>query len=494
MACKEDEYDAQLAIKVQKLEALVSTTTSHPLPAVEVFDSPKSHFRMRANFNIWRDAPSKKNGRNSKINEDEDFYYAMFEPDAAKRQAAEISTFPRGTVYLNTLMVQLMLVLKKPEFKPLNGSLFEVRFVCTQTEQAVIVLLYRMPLPKQWRDLAILCIQELGQSGKVIKIVGRSHKIKEVVTNKSKLSSTPVGSGSKVATAAGEDDIIEEIYTIQPKTLNRKISLYQTEGAFSQPNAAVCEKMLTWVCDMTSSQCPIFSDTNSREFQARDLLELYCGGGTFTAALAMNFRNVLATEQSKQSVDLTEMCFAKNRSSNVKVVRLSSEEFEQAMSGSRPGGEGFKRLETKKIDLKTYDFSTVFVDPPRSGLDEKTCRLLCRFDHIIYISCNPETLTRDIKVILATGNFTIERLAAFDQFPYTHHLECGMYLKKTERAKQVAKEGVLDELAAFVVENVGGVASEGKADTSPDEALATDALTSSALGKRKDREAEDLVL
>ena len=455
MACKESEYEAQLAVKVQKLESLMATATSNPLPAVEVHDSPKTHFRMRANFNIWRDAPSKKNGRNSKANEDEDFYYAMFEPEAAKRQAAEITSFPRGSLFLNVLMDMLMKVLKMPEYKPLNSSLFEVRFVCTQTEQAVIVLLYRMPLPSKWRDLAISSMQHLPQ-GKVLKIIGRSLKIKEVVTNKSKPSSGN-SAYSSTSTPVGEDDIIEEVYTIQPKSLNRRMTVYQTEGAFSQPNATVCEKMLTWACDLTAAQCAFFTDENSREFQARDLLELYCGGGTFTTALAMNFRNVLATEQSKQSVELAEMCFTKNRNSNVKVARLSSEEFEQAMNGGRTSGEGFKRLEKKKIDLKTYDFSTVFVDPPRAGLDDKTCKLLTRFDHIIYISCNPETLARDLKVIFGTGTYTLERLAAFDQFPYTHHLECGVYLKKTEIARQQAKEGVLDQLAAFVAENVDEV-------------------------------------
>lgn len=50
------------------------------------------------------------------------------------------------------------------------------------------------------------------------------------------------------------------------------------------------------------------------------------------------------------------------------------------------------------------------------------------FDKIIYISCNPETLARDVKKLLVTHE--IIKVAAFDQFPYTHHLESGVFLVK----------------------------------------------------------------
>lgn len=50
------------------------------------------------------------------------------------------------------------------------------------------------------------------------------------------------------------------------------------------------------------------------------------------------------------------------------------------------------------------------------------------FDKIIYISCNPETLARDVKKLLVTHD--IIKVAAFDQFPYTHHLESGVFLVK----------------------------------------------------------------
>ena len=81
--------------------------------------------------------------------------------------------------------------------------------------------------------------------------------------------------------------------------------------AFSQPNAKVCEKMLKWSLDVT----------NNSDKDTDDLLELYCGGGTFTAALASNFRTVIATEISKASVELAHKTFKANNIKNIKVAR-----------------------------------------------------------------------------------------------------------------------------------------------------------------------------
>lgn len=68
------------------------------------------------------------------------------------------------------------------------------------------------------------------------------------------------------------------------------------------------------------------------------------------------------------------------------------------------------------------------MDPPRSGLDDTTRALAKDFEQIIYISCNPETLHRDLKELTKTHE--IVRFALFDQFAYTNHIESGVILKK----------------------------------------------------------------
>ena len=102
---------------------------------------------------------------------------------------------------------------------------------------------------------------------------------------------------------------------------------------------------------------------------------------------------------------------------------MSAEEFVQGLQEIRT----FNRL--KDVNLKDYNFDTIFMDPPRSGLDDTTRALAKDFEQIIYISCNPETLYRDL--IELTKTHEIVKFALFDQFAYTNHIESGVILKKT---------------------------------------------------------------
>lgn len=68
------------------------------------------------------------------------------------------------------------------------------------------------------------------------------------------------------------------------------------------------------------------------------------------------------------------------------------------------------------------------MDPPRAGVDEETIRIIQQFERIIYISCNPNTLADNLQSLCETHD--IEALAAFDQFPYTEHLEAGVILQR----------------------------------------------------------------
>ena len=86
----------------------------------------------------------------------------------------------------------------------------------------------------------------------------------------------------------------------------KRLSYKQLEGGFTQPNAGISVKMLEWARDAavrdevsSSSACASDSDAIRRE---DDFLELYCGNGNFTLAMAPMFRRVLATEVSKVSV------------------------------------------------------------------------------------------------------------------------------------------------------------------------------------------------
>lgn len=330
-------------------------------PELQVFPSPPSHFRMRAEFKVWH--------------EDGIAYYAMYKPGEYKKPF-KIQEYSFGSTTINQLMTPLMAFVNKSE--QLKRKLFQIEFLTSTTGDCLTTLIYHKPLDESWTTEAKTLEEKLNT-----KIIGRSR-------------------GQKLALS---DDFITEQFTVNGKTF-----IYQqVETGFTQPNAAVCASMLNWASAVSQSI-------------GGDLLELYCGNGNFTLALAENFNQVLATEVSKTSVASALYNIKLNENNNIDVLRMSSEEFTQAMEGVRE----FRRM--KDIDLHSYQFSTIFVDPPRSGLDEKTEKLVTRFDNILYISCNPETLKQNLRHICQSHE--IKEFAFFDQFPYTDHRECGVLLTR----------------------------------------------------------------
>jgi len=300
--------------------------------------------------------------------------YAMSDPETKK--PIFIDTFPVASQAINKLMPQLLEAIHSEEI--LRKKCFQIEFLNTLSGDMLVTLIYHKALNEDWITAIKPIKKRLG-----IHIVGRSRKQKIIL----------------------DQDFVNETLHIKGIDYHYR----QIEGSFTQPNGKVCELMLTWAVD------------NSNDF-GDDLLELYCGNGNFTLPLSKNFKKVLATEISKTSVNAALHNIEKNGMANVAIARMSSEEFVQAMDKVRE----FRRL--KSIELDDYHFSTVFVDPPRAGLDTDTVDMVKRFNNIIYISCNPDTLIDNLSVLCKTHS--IKALAAFDQFPYTHHLETGVILSK----------------------------------------------------------------
>ncbi|MBL8322446.1 MAG: tRNA (uridine(54)-C5)-methyltransferase TrmA, partial [Acinetobacter sp.] len=308
-----------------------------------------------------------------------DMFYAMFERnEEQQKQVVRIDEFPIADQSINALMPKLLDALKADP--ALSKRLFEVHFLATLKGEILVSLVYRCPLDAAWETAAKALSEQLN-----IKIYGRSRGQKLILT---------------------DDYVVEEL-----QVFDRTYKYKQIESSFTQPNAKVCQKMLEWAC-------------NAAQQSDKDLLELYCGNGNFTLPLSTRFKRVLATELAKSSVYAAQWNIEQNGIDNIQVARLSAEEFTQTYNGERE----FRRLQEAGIDLAGYDFDTVFVDPPRAGIDDETLKLLQRFQRIIYISCNPDTLHDNLKTLAQTHKIT--RFALFDQFPYTHHVESGVLLEK----------------------------------------------------------------
>lgn len=302
-------------------------------------------------------------------------YYVMFEK-GNPNIPIKIESFPIGSSAITITMPKLLESINQDEV--LKNKLFQIEFLSSQNDECIVTLIYHKKLNEAWIDLAAKLEKKLN-----IYLVGRSKKQKIFVSQ----------------------DYIEDSFSVH----GNKYKLIQEENSFTQPNASINQIMMNWLSGYLLQE-------------EKDLLELFCGNGNFTIPLAKYFRYVLATEISKSSIKSAKKNCLLNDIHNINFVRLSAEETTEALKKERK----FRRL--KDINLDRYNFKTVLVDPPRSGLDNITLKLVSSFEEILYISCNP--LTLKINLIELSKTHDIIHFAIFDQFPYTEHCECGVILKK----------------------------------------------------------------
>ncbi|WP_337842340.1 tRNA (uridine(54)-C5)-methyltransferase TrmA [Rheinheimera sp.] len=351
-------YEQQLAEKAAQTTALLS---GYALPAIELFRSEPSHYRQRAEFRIWH--------------EGDDLFHIMFDPETKQKQ--RIDYFPVASKRIADFMPVLLEKLKqKPE---LRHKLYQVDYLSTFSGELLVSLIYKKPLADNWAEQAAALKQELADFAP-LDFIGRARKQKVLV----------------------DRDYVMEQLTVQ----GRKLSYQQVENSFTQPNAGVNQQMLGWACDI------------AKQLDG-DLLELYCGNGNFSLALAPYFRQVVATEISRSSIKSAQLNIELNKVANLQVLQMSAEDVSTAMTQGKA---------LKQLDLSHLQLDTILVDPPRAGLDAATEQFVSQFQDILYISCNPETLAHNLKTLSQTHH--IQAFALFDQFPYSHHIESGVWLRK----------------------------------------------------------------
>lgn len=362
------QYEQLLSAKAAETAALFSQL---PMPTATVFRSPASHYRCRAEFRIWHDG--------------EELYHIMFDPQTKTRH--RIDYFPVAIRPIADLMPQLIEALKANS--TLRKSLYQIDYLSGLSGELLVSLIYKKQLPEHWAAEAASLKATLSAAlpaGQRLDFIGRARKQKVLVDR---------------------DYVLEQL-----QVEDRLLTYKQVENSFSQPNAMVNQQMLSWASEI------------SRQIAAAkpaptDLLELYCGNGNFSLALAPFYRQVVATELSKVSIKAAEFNIAANQIHNVQVLAMSAEDVSQALANGQ---------QLKHLDLSAMQLDTILVDPPRAGLDDATVRLVSQFSDILYISCNPQTLANNLAALSASHQ--VVTFAMFDQFPYTHHMECGVWLRK----------------------------------------------------------------
>lgn len=164
-------------------------------------------------------------------------------------------------------------------------------------------------------------------------------------------------------------------------------------GSFFQVNTEVAGAMIQHVLD----------ELRARRFLDRKMifLDLYCGVGLFSAFVAPHAAQVIGVESSPSAAEDFE---------------INLEEFDNVVLYEAP-----VEWALPAIDVHP---DVILVDPPRAGLERKALDALIekRATLIVYVSCDPATLARDAKRLIAAG-YRMEKITPFDMFPQTYHIE-----------------------------------------------------------------------
>jgi 23S rRNA (uracil1939-C5)-methyltransferase len=173
------------------------------------------------------------------------------------------------------------------------------------------------------------------------------------------------------------------------------MTLKATEGNFFQVNWEQNGNMVRTVVDFAALT------------GAETVLDLYCGIGNFSLPLAKNTQKVIGIESGWSAIEDARANAKLNGISNIEFI---AEDLQK----------GLKTLIQRKLRS-----DVIVLDPPRAGATLKTLERILAFvpRKIIYVSCNPSTLARDLKFFHLFG-FRLDRLQPVDMFPYTYHIEC----------------------------------------------------------------------
>ena len=143
----------------------------------------------------------------------------------------------------------------------------------------------------------------------------------------------------------------------------------------------------------------------------KSLLDLYCGAGTIGIYLSKNFNKIIGIEKNKDAI----ISANKNKElNNIKNIKFYCKEANQ---------------------IEKIEEDVLIVDPPRSGLDKITIEkiMLSKVKKIVYVSCNPITLARDLNIL--KEKYTLKDITLFDMFPNTSHVECVSVLHRKSLEK-----------------------------------------------------------
>lgn len=201
--------------------------------------------------------------------------------------------------------------------------------------------------------------------------------------------------GEKYITLWGQD-------TLEDVLCGNRFQL--SPAAFYQVNRAQAERLYEAALEYAALD------------QTQTALDLYCGAGTITLALAREAKEVIGTEIVPQAVQNARENAKYNRIENARFICADSGQAAMmlAAEGNRP--------------------NVIVVDPPRKGIDSATIDAIGEMapSRVVYVSCDPATLARDVKLLSEKG-YQVKRYKVFDLFPRTFHVETVCLMSKRDK-------------------------------------------------------------
>ncbi len=191
----------------------------------------------------------------------------------------------------------------------------------------------------------------------------------------------------KITLLYGNENITETLTVAE-----NKFKFSVAPFSFFQTNTKATEVLYNTVIELLQ---PDKQDT---------LLDMYCGTGAIGICLSPHVKSVVGVEQVEASIESAKY--------NAKINNIENIEF-------------FAQPAEKWVKNNTKKFDAVIVDPPRAGLMEPVIEhlLFLNAKKIVYVSCNPSTLARDLKLITKDGKYKIIKVCPVDMFPQTYHIE-----------------------------------------------------------------------
>jgi tRNA (uracil-5-)-methyltransferase len=454
------KYDEMLAEKVEALRAKFARLLRNDADdaddafvPLEVFPSPPKHFRSRCRFQV---VATKTKARDAADARRPVLSYHLREGGAV---TGAITEFPMALESINRTMPRLLDAVADDASGELADGLEAVNFLAARGSGGMhVTLVYSRPIDADGKWFAAasrarerLLRESIMETAETSETGRTTASEPERGEPENATAFNLLGRSKGVSVLVGDANHVVERLRLRD---GRLLAYHQPEGAFSNPNAFVAEHTVNWLRDATaetarpalralraerrrSSEVPGNAASGDEDLDALpSLLELYCGNGNHTVALASSFASVAAVELSAALCDAARANLARNGVRNARVFRAPSEAVaRRALRRRRAGGANETSQKTSFDDNAADDcvssldvdaFDCVLVDPPRAGLDPDTLALVKKFDVVLYISCDPNSLFANATSEggLAESH-ALRRFAVFDHFPYTRHIEVG---------------------------------------------------------------------